>query len=135
MQTGVFYNVLVTSVPCARFRAAWFYGSNGRAKAVPFHRTVTNEHRVGVRGAQLSKSTKAAARVNSCPFRFVSSDRFTGTYFGLVIAPWEADATRAAYFAKTPVAYRGCGAFHSDMRCRNTSSLSSTCSTCLLTSK
>ena len=35
-----------------------------------------------------------------------------GTYFGFVMAPSEAERTRAPYFAKTPVVKRGLGAFH-----------------------
>lgn len=43
------------------------------------------------------------------------------SYRGRVMAPCDADATSAAYFANTPVSYRGCGAFHCAIRCRNTS--------------
>jgi len=34
------------------------------------------------------------------------------TYFGLVMAPSDAEWTRAPYLAKTPVVKRGLGAFH-----------------------
>ena len=48
---------------------------------------------------------------------------------GRVIAPCDADDTSAAYFANTPLGYRGCGAFHCVIRSRKTSSLISTSST------
>src|ERR1035438_7039066 len=54
---------------------------------------------------------------------------------GVVIAPCDADETSDAYFANTPLGYRGCGAFHCAMRCWSTSSLTSTSSTRVLTSK
>lgn len=38
------------------------------------------------------------------------------SYFGLVIAPSDADETKAAYFANTPVGNLGCGAFQCAMR-------------------
>ena len=38
------------------------------------------------------------------------------SYYGRVIAPCDADVTSAPYFANTPDAYRGLGAFHCAMR-------------------
>ena len=51
--------------------------------------------------------------------KLCSNERGPGYLLGVVIAPSDADRTRAAYLAKTPVLYRGAGGFHSAMRRAN----------------
>src|SRR5947209_7392085 len=73
--------------------------------------------------------------VPKCCARKLPLEPLRLAYCGRVIAPCDADETNAAYFANTPVGYRGCCGFHAAIRCFNSPSLISTSSTRFFTSK